>query len=277
MPPSAAASTVFLISDQEIEVLGLPGQPTLQVARGLRLHLRAKPGDWLVIIQPKWPYWVKGTFAVVTLELNGTIVHVKADPEASHWHPTARVGVIGAYYYASFMSAPAGLGEKPLTRLTPEQAERLWSVLSQAPRDRDTCYCGECRQLRDTENFLKEGHSICKTCQSRHHYQRYGRVRRAAVRESTTTPLTELEWADCLAFFGFVCAYCEGDGGGELTKDHLLAIWEGGRHEQANVVPACRRCNSKKSDREMEPWFRSMPFFTEERLNRILEWSRVPG
>lgn len=44
-----------------------------------------------------------------------------------------------------------------------------------------------------------------------------------------------------------VCHYC----GGvfpprELTMDHLVPLARGGRTVKANLVPACRECNSKK-------------------------------
>lgn len=42
------------------------------------------------------------------------------------------------------------------------------------------------------------------------------------------------------------CAYC---GGGADTVDHVLPRSRGGRHEWANVVAACVRCNHRKADR----------------------------
>lgn len=51
---------------------------------------------------------------------------------------------------------------------------------------------------------------------------------------------------------GWVCAYCgkalEGD---DATADHIVPRGTGGRDELTNLVAACRRCNGKKSDREL--------------------------
>ena len=44
------------------------------------------------------------------------------------------------------------------------------------------------------------------------------------------------------------CVPCKHDGA--TSVDHVLARANGGGHEQANVVPACRSCNSSKRDRE---------------------------
>jgi 5-methylcytosine-specific restriction endonuclease McrA len=41
------------------------------------------------------------------------------------------------------------------------------------------------------------------------------------------------------------CAYCEGRAS---TVDHVVPRSRGGRHEWANVVAACSRCNNRKGD-----------------------------
>jgi 5-methylcytosine-specific restriction endonuclease McrA len=43
-----------------------------------------------------------------------------------------------------------------------------------------------------------------------------------------------------------VCAYCPGRAD---TIDHVVPRSRGGRHEWANVVAACARCNHRKGDR----------------------------
>lgn len=63
------------------------------------------------------------------------------------------------------------------------------------------------------------------------------------------------------------CAYC--NTGGPVTVDHVLALASGGVDEPANIVPACRRCNSSKQHKPVESWYRSQPFFTEARWRKI--------
>lgn len=44
-----------------------------------------------------------------------------------------------------------------------------------------------------------------------------------------------------------ICHYCgKKFPPSELTMDHLIPIVRGGRSEKANLVPACKECNSKK-------------------------------
>ncbi len=44
------------------------------------------------------------------------------------------------------------------------------------------------------------------------------------------------------------CTYC-GDGGRNLTMDHVIPKSKGGRTDFDNCVACCKRCNGKKGDR----------------------------
>lgn len=59
--------------------------------------------------------------------------------------------------------------------------------------------------------------------------------------------LTYEQWQGILEHFGYRCAYC-GDPGA-TTMDHVLPIKRGGLHTAANVLPACKSCNSSKGAR----------------------------
>jgi 5-methylcytosine-specific restriction enzyme A len=49
------------------------------------------------------------------------------------------------------------------------------------------------------------------------------------------------------------CHYCERDVGARgLTLDHVVPLIRGGRSVRANVVPACKDCNSAKQS--LLPW-----------------------
>ena len=60
--------------------------------------------------------------------------------------------------------------------------------------------------------------------------------------------VTHEEWQKIVARFGGRCAYCRREA--PLEMDHVVALSKGGRHEAANVVPACRPCNAGKGDRD---------------------------
>jgi hypothetical protein len=51
--------------------------------------------------------------------------------------------------------------------------------------------------------------------------------------------------------WGYICVYC-----GEKAEslDHLVPASKWGRHEPANLRPACIDCNSKKGDRDPISW-----------------------
>ncbi len=58
---------------------------------------------------------------------------------------------------------------------------------------------------------------------------------------------TPKEWRDKLTLFANCCVYC-----GEakpLERDHGVPLIRGGTDDIANVLPACRSCNSKKGTR----------------------------
>ena len=75
---------------------------------------------------------------------------------------------------------------------------------------------------------------------SRVNYARW-RAKRAEVADSD---LTFEQWMQVLARWGFRCAYCGTQDG--LGIDHVIPLSAGGSNAQANVVPCCKPCNSKK-------------------------------
>ncbi|WP_443068558.1 HNH endonuclease [Streptomyces sp. NBC_01267] len=58
----------------------------------------------------------------------------------------------------------------------------------------------------------------------------------------------ELEW--------WSCVYCDVSLGGMVVAevDHVIPLSSGGRHELANLAPACRECNRSKSARSVGDW-----------------------
>ncbi len=51
------------------------------------------------------------------------------------------------------------------------------------------------------------------------------------------------------------CAYC-GTTAQPLQRDCVLPLSRGGRYTLANVVPACRSCNTSKCNDEVTSWLR---------------------
>lgn len=71
---------------------------------------------------------------------------------------------------------------------------------------------------------------------------------------SVAHDLTDIQWMALQeAWRG--CAYC-GAAGVPLQRDCVLPISRGGRYTLANVVPACRSCNTSKCNDEVTGWLR---------------------
>ena len=77
-----------------------------------------------------------------------------------------------------------------------------------------------------------------------------------------------------MKFFNWKCAYSgESVSSSEVrTIDHIIPIAKDGVNEIWNVVPMIRSLNSKKSNKNMELWYKQQDYFSEERLAKIREW-----
>ena len=75
----------------------------------------------------------------------------------------------------------------------------------------------------------------------------YNRLRRAR-KLGAIGSITSDQWASIKASYAWRCAYC-GKMPASLTQDHVIPLSLGGSHTPANIVPACRSCNSRKGVR----------------------------
>ncbi len=72
-------------------------------------------------------------------------------------------------------------------------------------------------------------------------------LNRRALLDLTVNLLSFEQWNNIKAAYENRCAYCNKNFQ-RLTQDHVIPISKGGQHISQNVVPACRSCNSKKSN-----------------------------
>lgn len=71
--------------------------------------------------------------------------------------------------------------------------------------------------------------------------------------------VTNTDLSQLVADAGYRCAYCrrafdQSRRGTSLTFDHVVPLARGGRHEVANLRPACWSCNASKKDRPLAEW-----------------------
>lgn len=152
--------------------------------------------------------------------------------------------------------------------------------------------CSFCGEEKPIEAFPKNGYFAdgsqkyrddCKTCYNirrrenatkKRHTDFVGGMKR---RGESDLEYTHQQWKETVIFFGGECAYCGCTlrKGERLTRDHLVPVSAGGQTTQANIVPACSRCNSSKQDEEWREWFMKQEFFSQERMNRIFKWRSI--
>lgn len=79
-------------------------------------------------------------------------------------------------------------------------------------------------------------------------------------------------WKTVLEEFDYQCAYCGETS--DLEQDHAVPFSDNGTYEIGNIVPACRRCNASKGNKELFAWYQSQPFFDEERCKHLRKYLR---
>ncbi len=82
------------------------------------------------------------------------------------------------------------------------------------------------------------------------------------------------DWKDAMLYFRGRCAFCgrKQSRSVKLTKDHVVPVSKGGKTVRENIVPSCVRCNSSKSDNDMEEWYVKQKFYSDDRKERIDRW-----
>ena len=54
--------------------------------------------------------------------------------------------------------------------------------------------------------------------------------------------------------------------------EHIIPLHCGGTNYIWNIVPTKRTYNASKGIKDMSEWYKTKEFYSEERLQKILEW-----
>lgn len=100
-------------------------------------------------------------------------------------------------------------------------------------------------RLRDPQKFVRRSAAWMKAHPETRNICRENRRARLLGRVTTA------EWQEILRAHDGKCRYCGAPG---RTMDHVVPISRGGRHEAANIVPACRPCNASKGNKMLSEW-----------------------
>lgn len=83
-------------------------------------------------------------------------------------------------------------------------------------------------------------------------------------------------WTMAMLHFKGSCAFCGVKEGrakaAKLDRDHLVALSKGGKTTKDNIIPACKRCNRGRGNRDWQVWFRTQPFYSLEAETHIINW-----
>lgn len=105
---------------------------------------------------------------------------------------------------------------------------------------------GACRAHLAAEERARYG-----TCEK----FRYARRNKALLRRRGVEAVPPEGHSHLLELYGGKCVYCCSPA---TTIDHLHPVSRGGRTTPGNVVPACRSCNSRKKDMELDDWLKKL-------------------
>lgn len=84
--------------------------------------------------------------------------------------------------------------------------------------------------------------------------------------------LSTNEWKAVLDYFNHKCAYCGSKE--DLEQEHIVPVSAGGTYAIGNIVPACRKCNASKGNKNLDDWYRNSGVFDSERLEKLYEYRR---
>jgi len=89
---------------------------------------------------------------------------------------------------------------------------------------------------------------------------------------------SSVSWSDLKEAFNNECAYCgrSEDVAGTLQQEHIIPFNCDGEYALGNIIPACKSCNASKGKKNMDEWYAQQDFFSEERLNKIIQYAENP-
>jgi hypothetical protein len=164
---------------------------------------------------------------------------------------------------------------KALEKKNPEKTREIkqrWVINNKSEKNET------CRRYR-TNNVekVKETNRVYRQTEQGKKAGRMGSQRRLARVRSLPATFTNEQWEDCKNHFGNACCYCgereeDNEQGFVLEQDHFIALNNKGPYTKENVVSSCKSCNISKYDHFFFNWYRTRPYYSLERENRILEY-----
>lgn len=100
--------------------------------------------------------------------------------------------------------------------------------------------------------------------------------KRETLKKHLPVSLTLNDWKACKEYFsneekGEACAYCR-EAHEVIEQDHFISITRGGGYTKDNIIPACRRCNSSKGNRDFLEWYPQQIFYNPQNEAKIIDY-----
>lgn len=189
--------------------------------------------------------------------------------------PTKLIGGVQKYGKTCLCCLQAVTKTKEQKSVKPK---KILESLENIEQSRDTRTCIVCNKTKSISEFFKDRVSNgiqryrgeCKKCSIEASKERTKKYREA--KSNVASDLTTEQWERTCLFFADECAYC---GGKVEEQEHLVAVSKGGGYTQSNIVPSCKRCNTSKGGQDLAKWYIQVPWFSKERLNRIVEYIKL--
>lgn len=98
---------------------------------------------------------------------------------------------------------------------------------------------------------------------------KFRQTRRAKIKGLKATYTAE-QWIECMNYFNHKCCYCGAED--KLEQEHLIPVSKGGEYVNSNIIPACKRCNSSKNDKDFLTWYVKQSFYSEIKTIKIMNY-----
>ncbi|NSL51712.1 HNH endonuclease [Calidifontibacillus erzurumensis] len=148
----------------------------------------------------------------------------------------------------------------------------------------ETRQCRICGQIKPLDQFEKDKRqpggitNRCAACKYSYYETLRGRANRAyhnaKERAEKFGVKNDLSFEQVIKLFEVFdgCSYCgclESDGE-PIELEHIVSMSRGGANSLDNVLRACRRCNTRKSDKPLVTFFLENEEFTDDHMAGII-------
>ena len=159
-------------------------------------------------------------------------------------------------------------------------------MLVYTPKTKVCSCCGAAKPVAEfyAQSITGIPSAQCKECvnikrsvvRNRRRHNKF--VSKEKCRTGDIPELSLEDWKQCMLHFRGSCAYCGAPEGrsaaSKLDRDHLVPISKGGKTTRSNIIPACKKCNRGRGNRDWKDWYEKQEFYSSDRAAHIIAWTQ---